>query len=128
MFVAHHSIAGVYDGGRTVSLEGVVSEFHFVNPHPYLIIDVKKGDQTESWKLEMDNRNELVDVGMTDKTLRKGDRVNVSGSPIRPPQSRAMYIRKLDRPEDGFRYEQVGSSPRVHFPLRNGRPFASTVR
>jgi hypothetical protein len=116
VFVAHHSIAGVYDSGRTVSLDGVVSEFHFVNPHPYLIIDVKKGDATESWKLEMDNRNELVDVGMTDKTLKNGDRVVVSGSPIRPPQSRAMYIRKLDRPADGFRYEQVGSSPRVHFP------------
>jgi hypothetical protein len=44
----------------------------------------------------------------------------VSGSPIRPPQSQSMYIRKLERPADGFRYEQVGSSPRVQFPVKKG--------
>jgi hypothetical protein len=26
---------------------------------------------------------------------------------------RALYVRQLDRPADGFRYEQVGSRPRV---------------
>jgi hypothetical protein len=26
---------------------------------------------------------------------------------------RTLYVRQLDRPADGFRYEQVGSRPRV---------------
>ena len=47
----HHSIAGVYDNSRQVTIEGVIAEFHFVNPHPFVIVDVN----SERWKLEMDN-------------------------------------------------------------------------
>src|SRR5262245_17081308 len=108
-----NGIAGVYDGSKQVTIEGVVTEFRFVNPHPFVIVDVKQDGKTHEWKLEMDNRSELVDVGMTGETLMRGDRVIVTGSPIRPPQVHGMYIRKLDRPSDGFQYEQVGSSPRI---------------
>ena len=110
---AHHSIAGVYDSSQQVTIEGTVTEFRFVNPHPFLIAEVRQAGVVEAWKLEMDNRYELVDVGMTDKTLKPGDRIIVTGSPIRPPQTHALYIRKLDRPADGFQYEQVGTSPRI---------------
>lgn len=112
---AHHSIAAVYDGGRRVTLNGSVREFRFVNPHPWLAITVTEADGRErSWRLEMDNLFELSAVGMTAETLRPGDRVVVAGSPARDGTS-ALYIRQLDRPTDGFRYEQVGSSPRVRF-------------
>ena len=113
---AHHSIAGVYDSSRQVTIEGVVKEFRFVNPHPFVLVEVKQNSGTEEWKLEMDNRSELVDVGMTDQTLMRGDRIVVTGSPVRSPQMHGMYIRKLDRPADGFQYEQVGSSPRITRP------------
>ena len=112
--LAHHSIAGVYDSNRQVTIDGTVTEFHFVNPHPFLIVESKADGKTELWKMEMDNRSELIEVGMTGETLKRGDRVIVSGSPIRPPQKQSLYIRKLDRPSDGFQYEQVGSSPRIH--------------
>lgn len=113
---AHHSIAGVYDGSKQVTIEGVVTEFRFVNPHPFVVVEVKQDGRTQEWKLEMDNRSELVDVGMTGQTLMRGDRVIVTGSPIRSPQTRGMYVRKLDRPADGFQYEQVGSSPKITRP------------
>ena len=41
-----------------------------------------------------------------------GDRVVVTGS-LGRTEPRTLYIRQLDRPADGFRYEQVGSTPRV---------------
>jgi Family of unknown function (DUF6152) len=110
---AHHSIAGVYDSSQQVTIEGTITEFRFVNPHPFLIAEVRQAGVVEAWKLEMDNRSELVDVGMTDKTLKPGERIIVTGSPIRSPQTHALYIRKLDRPADGFQYEQVGTSPRI---------------
>jgi hypothetical protein len=113
-FGMHHSIAGVYDSTRQVTIEGVIAEFHFVNPHPFLVLDVKN----EHWKLEMDNLSELVEVGMTKYTLKPGDHVVVSGSPARATPPPSLYIMKLDRPSDGFRYEQVGTSPRVHFPAK----------
>jgi uncharacterized protein DUF6152 len=110
---SHHSIAGVYDSSRTVSIEGVVAQFHFVNPHPFVMVEVRaERGKPQQWRLEMDNRFELVEVGMNDQTLKPGDRVVVTGSPGRS-QPQSLYIRKLERPVDGFEYEQVGSSPRI---------------
>ncbi len=115
---AHHSIAAVYDGSRRVTLTGSVREFRFVNPHPWLTLALTDEHGRErSWRLEMDNLLELSAVGMTAETLKPGDRVVVTGSPARDGAS-GLYIRQLDRPADGFRYEQVGSSPRVRFAPR----------
>lgn len=110
---AHHSIAGVYDSSQPVTIDAVVAEFAFVNPHPYLVVDVADSEgRLQSWRLELDNRYELVAAGMSANTLTAGDRVTVTGSRARNG-TRALYVRRLDRPADGFRYEQVGASPRV---------------
>ena len=108
----HHSIAAVYDGSRQQRLEGVVAEFQFINPHPFVIVAVDASGAQEQWRLEMDNRFELQGIGMTGDTLQPGDRVVVTGS-LGRTEPRTLYIRRLDRPADGFRYEQVGSRPRI---------------
>ena len=115
--LAHHSITGVYDTTREIKIEGSVREFHFVNPHPFITAEVTRAGKVESWKLEMDNRSELVAIGVSETTFRPGDRITVSGSPGRS-QELALYIRRLDRPVDGFWYEQVGFEPRIR-PARN---------
>jgi hypothetical protein len=110
---AHHSISSAYDSSRPATLEGVVAEFQLVNPHPFLFIDVKdSAGQTQSWRLEMDNRSELVGIGVTPGTFRPGDRVVVTGSIAREHPQR-LYLLRLDRPKDGFWYEQVGLNPRI---------------
>jgi hypothetical protein len=110
---AHHSIAGIYDGSKQVTVDGTVLHFRFVNPHPYVEVSVtdRRGAATQ-WRLEMDNRSELAGIGMTADTIKPGDRVTVTGSPSRS-DARAMYVRKLLRPADGLTYEQVGSTPRI---------------
>jgi hypothetical protein len=113
---AHHAISAIYDSSKRVTVEGAVREFQFINPHPFLVIDVTEGNKTLEWRLEMDNRFELIREGMDVDTLKRGDRVVASGSLSRTnPQY--LYLMRLDRPTDGFRYEQIGSSPRV----RKGR-------
>ena len=110
---AHHSISAVYDGARQQQIQGVVAEFQFVNPHPFLLLAVTDGaGKTQQWRLEMDNRNELVEVGVTRDTLKPGDRVAASGNPART-QPQSLYLRRLDRPSDGFWYEQLGMSPSI---------------
>jgi uncharacterized protein DUF6152 len=110
---AHHSISSVYDSSRQVTIEGIVAQFQLVNPHPFLLIDVKDDTgKAQSWKLEMDNRSELAEIGVTANTFRPGDRVVVSGSLARS-QARSLYLLRLDRPADGFWYEQIGQSPRI---------------
>ena len=110
---AHHSLSGVYDTSRQVTIEGIVAQFQFINPHPFVTVDVDSGQgKTQPWRLEMDNRSELVEIGMSSQTLKKGDRVAVTGSPGRT-QPQTLYVNRLDRPADGFRYEQIGSTPRI---------------
>src|SRR5437667_9452380 len=104
----HHSIAGVYDSGQEVTIEGVVAEYHFVNPHPFIVVNVN----SERWTLELDNLSELVEVGMTKDTLKAGDRVVVRGSTARTKPPLGLYVRKWDRAADGFRYEPAGQSQR----------------
>jgi Family of unknown function (DUF6152) len=109
----HHSLAGIYDSSARVSIEGTVVSFHFVNPHPYLIVGVTDGrGAKQEWRLEMDNRFELEGIGMTSRTLVPGDRITASGSRGRT-QLTSLYVRRLDRPSDGYWYEQVGSTPRM---------------
>jgi len=113
---AHHSIAGEYDASKQVAVEGTVTAFRFVNPHPFVEFAVTdRAGVQQQWRAEMDNRGELAGVGMTADTLKPGDRVAVRGSAARNEPYR-LYVRSLERRADGFLYEQIGSSPRVRLP------------
>ena len=105
------SIAGAYDTTKQIRMTGAIREFHFVNPHPFLVLDVDS-PKPGAWKLEMDNRWELAGIGVSENTFQAGDRVTVSGSPGRA-EAQTLYVRRLDRPRDGFWYEQVGTEPRI---------------
>jgi len=108
---AHHSISGAYITSKEITVEGIVREFHFVNPHPFLVVEVRNANgMVQTWRLEMDNRSELSEVGMKNSTFKSGDRIVASGNPA-ATQKESLYIRKLERASDGFQYEQIGSSP-----------------
>lgn len=109
---AHHSIAAVYDRNAPITLVGVVAEFRLVNPHAFLTMTVDRDGRSEVWKLELDNRSELADIGVKSDTLKPGDRLVAAGSRARDG-SRSIYALRIDRAADGFWYEQVGSSPRI---------------
>ena len=113
---AHHSISAVYDSRKPVTVTGSVREFQFVNPHPWIGLDVASDDGgMQPWRLELDNRWELVDIGMNADTFKPGDRIVARGSAGRDG-ARALYVLRLDRAADGLRYEQVGPTPRLQRP------------
>ena len=60
----------------------------------------------------MDNLYELDEIGISRTTFKPGERVTVSGWPDRT-KPREIYLRRLDRPSDGLRYEQIGTRPRL---------------
>jgi hypothetical protein len=109
---AHHSIAGVYDGSQQVTIEGVITRFEFVNPHPFVVMEVRNNGKALQWRLEMDNRWELAEIGFDNETLKPGDRIMVTGSPARR-QPQSLYIRRLERPADAFMYQQIGTRPSI---------------
>jgi hypothetical protein len=111
--LAHHSIPGAYIVGKEITVEGIVKEFQFVNPHPFLLVEVRSANGTaRMWKFEMDNRSELADVGIKKDTFQPGNRIIVTGNPATADKE-SLYVRKLERPSDGFRLDQIDSSPRV---------------
>jgi hypothetical protein len=115
---AHHSLSTVYDSRKQVTVTGSVREFQFVNPHPWIGIDVTGDDgAARRWRLELDNRWELENIGMHAGTFKPGDVIVVSGSAGRDG-ARAVYVRRLDRAADGLLYEQAGPSPRMRFEPR----------
>ena len=85
---AHHAISAIYDSSKRVTVEGAVREFQFINPHPFLIINVTDAGKTLEWRLEMDNRFELIDEGMSADTLKPGDRSS-------PPAACHARIRRI---------------------------------
>ena len=87
-----------------VTLTGVIAEFHFARPHPYMVLDVDHGKTGAwRWQLEFDSRCELANVGVTEDTFSPGDEVIVTGDYTRDGSER-IYVRELDRPEDGLLY------------------------
>jgi Family of unknown function (DUF6152) len=112
--LAHHSFASIYDTGKSVTLTASVREFQFVHPHPFLVVEVRgKSGERQTWRAEMDNRFELEDIGMTEKTFRPGDEVVVTGSPGRT-QSSILYMWRLERAADGLLYRQTGGTPSLN--------------
>src|SRR5262245_51004051 len=81
---AHHSFAAVFDGSKTITLDGTVREFRFVNPHALATIDVPddKG-VVRQWIVEFDGRLNLTNFGWTDATIRPGEHLKISGNPER---------------------------------------------
>lgn len=116
---AHHSLSG-YDQGRNVRADGVIEQYHFTNPHPYLMVGVTAPSGVrQTWHLEMDNLHELVEIGISKTTFKPGDQVTVSGWPDRT-DPKAVYLLRLDRLSDGLRYEQIGSRPRLTYAREPG--------
>jgi len=99
----------MYDNQRPVTIDGVVTQFQFVSPHPYL--DLRDARTSQTWRFEMDSRGELGRIGMDEQTLKPGDRLVVIGSLARREPNKA-YVERLQRPADGYGYEQVRNTPR----------------
>jgi len=113
---SHHSISSMYDSTHRRTFEAEVAEFQFVNPHPYVVVtaDPDATGTGQRYKLEMDNRHELVDIGISAETFKDGDRVVVTGSVSRTDPHN-LYLWRLDRAADGLHYEQIGFNPHIRY-------------
>jgi hypothetical protein len=80
---AHHGGAA-YDGDHPLTLTGTVKDFHFIQPHPLIALEVKdaQGAITE-WSVEMTAPNHLSHFGWNGKRLKPGDEITVTGQPAK---------------------------------------------
>jgi DNA/RNA endonuclease YhcR with UshA esterase domain len=88
---AHHSWTADYDGGKPVTVKGVVTKVEWTNPHTHFYIEAKdeKGTVT-MWNFEMASTLALERAGWSRKTLQAGDQVTITGFGGRAVTERAI--------------------------------------
>ncbi|MEQ1580619.1 MAG: DUF6152 family protein [Steroidobacteraceae bacterium] len=80
---AHHSFA-MFDLGKDVTVDAVVKEVQFTNPHVWLQIMVAdgKGGQTE-YSIESGAPGMMLRNGWKPSTLKPGDKVKLTMHPLK---------------------------------------------
>ncbi len=82
---AHHGTNISYDHSKPTTMEGVVTEFVWQNPHSQVYFDVKAPDGTiVKWAGELSSPGNLAkDGAWTRRTLQPGDQIKVTVFPSR---------------------------------------------
>jgi hypothetical protein len=77
---AHHAFSPTFDGDKVVRVKGSVSRFEWVNPHSFIIVDLKGADgKTKQWALEGPAPNQLTRRGYSMTSIKPGDPVEACG-------------------------------------------------
>lgn len=81
---AHHASAPHFDESVDITIEGIVTEWHFVNPHSYIHFDViSDTGESVNWRCEMHARTPMQRNGFTDETFYAGQQLTITGNPAR---------------------------------------------
>jgi len=107
---AHHGSRISYDMTKTVTMQGVVTEFDWQNPHVFFLYDVTddKGNVTH-WAAETNPPSGMVHDGWNKNYLKPGDKVTVSVWQAKTGAPRG-FLAKLITP-DGKVTEEQGGPP-----------------
>jgi hypothetical protein len=81
---AHHSAAVAYDLNQYITLQGLVTEVKWENPHTWIYLDVTDGSGTVvKWGFEGAVPNQLYRRGFTPAILKPGLQITIKGHPAR---------------------------------------------
>lgn len=79
---AHHS-AAMFDRKVTLTLNGTVKRFDYVNPHSWLYVDVSNADGTTTeWGFELDAPPRLRRIGVSPNFWQPGDSIKLKTNPL----------------------------------------------
>jgi hypothetical protein len=107
--IAHHGPSR-YDVERTISLQGVVTDIQWTNPHIFLMIQSQdqNGDSVD-WLIESASPNFLSRIGFNRETLIIGEEVEVLISPTIGEAPVVGWGRVIVK-SDGARYDLQSQS------------------
>jgi hypothetical protein len=103
---AHHSVAGQFDESKSVTLKGVISKVDWVNPHIYLYIDVKDGNETVTWSLGTVPTAMARRAGLTKESIsgKVGEVVTIDCIPARDGTKHLGWVNTITY-ADGHKIE-----------------------
>ena len=109
--LAHHS-ATMFEEKKTITVEGVVREFQYSNPHSWLIVDVKdKTGKVTTWGFEAEGPSTLQRAGIRPSVFPAGTKVTMTGRPMKDGTPAAIWV--LAVKEDGKKFD-----PRAGFAVK----------
>jgi len=77
---AHHALAANYVVDSRGTIEGLVVEVFWANPHIHYYMEIENENaQTELWDIESSNLASMRRSGWTRDTVKVGDRIRISG-------------------------------------------------
>jgi hypothetical protein len=101
---AHHRLSETYQESREVTIAGQVTQWVYREPHSFVLVEIRNGNQTEQWIVEGPGARAWSRTGVDPQVLRIGDYVTVTGYPGRVPAERRLLLRTIVRPQDGWRW------------------------
>ena len=112
---AHHGFASHFDPGREQSVEGVVTEYEFINPHVLIHLDVEDDEEgLQKWVIESASITTFHrEGGLSSDSLNPGDFVRIVGYPSRHGKNE-MRLNRIRFP-DGEELTIVSNLLRVPF-------------
>ena len=92
---AHHSLSAQFDLSRPFDVKGTLSKVMWVNPHPYLYVNVEEDGKTFEWKVETVGLNALRTKGVGKEAIKVGETYQFRGFRARNGQANG-FLRELE--------------------------------
>lgn len=97
---AHHNMSAAFDFNDRVSLTGTLTKVDWRNPHIYLFLDVKQGNEVEPWSIEGPSPSffRTRDISSDDFKVAVGKTISAEASRARD-HSKSGLIRTITLPD-----------------------------
>ena len=98
--LAHHGSSISYQLDKTITLDGIVTEWDYRNPHPQIYFDVKEKDGTVAhWATELLSTPLMLrnlNVGWSRDTVKPKDHIILVCNPSRVAGAKACLAKELN--------------------------------
>jgi hypothetical protein len=93
--LAHHS-GVMFEESKEVTLQGVVKEFQYTNPHSWLLVDVTGPDgKVTTWGFEAEGPTTMMSRGIRRNDFPPGSKVTVTGRPMKDGRPAAAWSKAV---------------------------------
>ena len=97
--LAHHASNLDYDAAKIGTIEGVVDDIFWSNPHVHFYLTVTKDDgSTEIWDMEGPNLSSLARRGVSRDSVRIGDTIAITGT-LGRDNTRRIWAETIVKPD-----------------------------
>ena len=98
--LAHHS-GVMFEESKEVTLQGVVKEFQYTNPHSWLLVDVTGADgKVTTWGFEAEGPSTMMARGIRRNDFPPGTKITITGRPMKDGRPAAAWSKAV-RASDG---------------------------